>query len=74
MTDRQQAETTPDPVPDGGYAAQRLHLLREDPRTGADRRRALAELTDRWLSGLFSTAAAGLGGVALVAVGGYGRG
>jgi [protein-PII] uridylyltransferase len=74
LTDRQQAETTPDPVPESGYAAQRLHLLREDPRTGADRRRALSDLTDRWLSGLFAAAAGGLTGVALVAVGGYGRG
>ncbi|QMU78923.1 [protein-PII] uridylyltransferase [Streptacidiphilus sp. PB12-B1b] len=86
MTDRQQAQagqtpTTPTTAPGSdrapepsGYAAQRLHLLREDPRTGAERRAALAELTDRWLSGLFSTAADGLTGVALVAVGGYGRG
>ncbi|WP_042392726.1 [protein-PII] uridylyltransferase [Streptacidiphilus carbonis] len=51
-----------------------MHLLREDGRTGAARRSALAELTDRWLAGLFSTAADGLTGVALVAVGGYGRG
>ena len=65
----------PDPATEPtGYAAQRLHLLRADPRTGAARRAALAELTDRWLSGLFSTAADGLTGVALVAVGGYGRG
>jgi [protein-PII] uridylyltransferase len=84
LTDRQQAHaqaasnpTTPtsdqgaEPT---GYAAQRLHLLREDPRTGAARRVALSELTDRWLAGLFSTAADGLTGVSLVAVGGYGRG
>ena len=74
MTDRQQANINHDPVPSGGYAAQRLHLLREDPRKGAARRAALAELTDRWLSGLFATAADGATGVALVAVGGYGRG
>jgi len=85
LTDRQQAQaqaqTGPTPtIPTSsgpeptGYAAQRLHLLRQDPRTGAARRSALAELTDRWLSGLFSTAADGLTGVALVAVGGYGRG
>jgi len=86
LTDRQQAQaqaalnpTNPPPSTDrapepSGYAAQRLHLLREDPRTGAARRAALSELTDRWLAGLFSTAADGLTGVALVAVGGYGRG
>ncbi|WP_042437351.1 [protein-PII] uridylyltransferase [Streptacidiphilus albus] len=79
MTDRQQATAGQQQPGSGsgqpsGYAAQRLHLLREDARTGAARRRALAELTDRWLAGLFSTAADGLTGVALVAVGGYGRG
>ncbi|MEY9935715.1 [protein-PII] uridylyltransferase [Streptacidiphilus sp. MAP5-3] len=76
MTDQQGEET--------GYAAQRLALLREEERedgngnglTGAQRRAALSELTDRWLSGLLAEA---LGersyeGVALVAVGGYGRG
>ncbi|MFC1406616.1 [protein-PII] uridylyltransferase [Streptacidiphilus sp. N1-5] len=84
MTDRQQAtpghtptepspRTSAQPEP-SGYAAQRLHLLREDGRTGAARRSALAELTDRWLAGLFSTAADSMTGVALVAVGGYGRG
>ncbi|MEY9966377.1 [protein-PII] uridylyltransferase [Streptacidiphilus sp. MAP12-16] len=84
LTDRQQARpghnptapTTPQPAAQepSGYAAQRLHLLREDGRVGARRRTALSELTDRWLSGLFATAADGLTGVALVAVGGYGRG
>ncbi|WP_370146824.1 [protein-PII] uridylyltransferase [Streptacidiphilus sp. EB129] len=63
------------PVPEGdAYAAQRLRLLREDGRVGAARRAALSELTDRWLAGLFATAADGTPGVALVAVGGYGRG
>lgn len=58
----------------GGYAAARLRLLTEGERSGPPRRAALAELTDDWLSGLFSAAADGLRGVCLVAVGGYGRG
>ncbi|MEZ0090707.1 [protein-PII] uridylyltransferase [Streptacidiphilus sp. EB129] len=78
MTDRQQAMAEQEPgapVPEGdAYAAQRLRLLREDGRVGAARRAALSELTDRWLAGLFATAADGTPGVALVAVGGYGRG
>ncbi|MFE9451130.1 [protein-PII] uridylyltransferase [Streptomyces sp. NPDC006739] len=58
----------------GGYAAARLRLLTEGARSGPPRRAALAELTDEWLSGLFTAAAEGLKGVSLVAVGGYGRG
>ncbi|WP_200262837.1 [protein-PII] uridylyltransferase [Streptomyces sp. HSG2] len=58
----------------GGYAAARLRILTEDARTGAVRRAALAEATDRWLAGLFTTAARGRPGVALIAIGGYGRG
>lgn len=57
-----------------GYAAARLRLLTEGERPGPPRRAALAELTDGWLSGLFTAAAQGLRGVSLVAVGGYGRG
>ncbi|MEU6090220.1 [protein-PII] uridylyltransferase [Streptomyces sp. NPDC047085] len=57
-----------------GYAAARLRLLTEGARSGPPRRAALAELTDDWLSGLFTEAADGLKGVSLVAVGGYGRG
>ncbi|MFF4489083.1 [protein-PII] uridylyltransferase [Streptomyces sp. NPDC001544] len=57
-----------------GYAAARLRLLGEGARSGPPRRAALAELTDDWLSGLFTAAAEGLRGVCLVAVGGYGRG
>ncbi|MFE6400037.1 [protein-PII] uridylyltransferase [Streptomyces alboflavus] len=62
-----------------GYAAARLRLLQEEARSGPPRRSALAELTDGWLNGLFAagTADAGPGaarGIALVAVGGYGRG
>ncbi|MBX9395619.1 [protein-PII] uridylyltransferase [Streptomyces sp. TRM72054] len=57
-----------------GYAAARLRLLTEGAQSGPPRRAALAELTDDWLAGLFTAGAAGLRGVSLVAVGGYGRG
>jgi [protein-PII] uridylyltransferase len=56
------------------YAAARLRLLTEEARSGPPRRTALAGLTDDWLAGLFTAGAAGLRGVSLVAVGGYGRG
>ncbi|MFI0512826.1 [protein-PII] uridylyltransferase [Streptomyces canus] len=56
-----------------GYAAARLRLLTEGARSGPPRRSALAELTDDWLSGLFTAGAEKLRGVSLVAVGGYGR-
>ncbi|MFG3247364.1 [protein-PII] uridylyltransferase [Streptomyces sp. NPDC048187] len=58
----------------GGYAAARLRLLTEGARSGPPRRRALAELTDDWLAGLFGAGTGGAAGVSLVAVGGYGRG
>ncbi|GAA3166778.1 [protein-PII] uridylyltransferase [Streptomyces ramulosus] len=66
----------PDPAPGGGYPAARLRLLRDAGVCGAERRAALARLTDGWLGGLFAAAVAGTGvsGAALVAVGGYGRG
>ncbi|MFD5815033.1 [protein-PII] uridylyltransferase [Streptomyces sp. NPDC127038] len=57
-----------------GYAAARLRLLQEGARSGPPRRAALAELTDDWLTGLFTAGSQGLRGVSLVAVGGYGRG
>jgi [protein-PII] uridylyltransferase len=59
-----------------GYAAARLCLLNEKASSGQPRRAALAQLTDEWLSALFTTAAreAGVRSVALVAVGGYGHG
>ncbi|MEU2784257.1 MULTISPECIES: [protein-PII] uridylyltransferase [Streptomyces] len=57
-----------------GYAAARLRLLTEGARSGPPRRSALAQLTDEWLTGLFAAGAEGARGVALVAVGGYGRG
>ncbi|MFD8234176.1 [protein-PII] uridylyltransferase [Streptomyces sp. NPDC059696] len=57
-----------------GYAAARLRLLTEEARSGPPRRAALADLTDEWLTGLFTAGAEGLRGASLVAVGGYGRG
>ncbi|WP_250399843.1 [protein-PII] uridylyltransferase [Streptomyces cellostaticus] len=73
MTGTDVRKETDDSGP-GGYAAARLRLLTEEARSGPPRRAALAELTDDWLSGLFTAAAGGLRGVSLVAVGGYGRG
>ncbi|MEU6240366.1 [protein-PII] uridylyltransferase [Streptomyces sp. NPDC047024] len=73
MTRRDDRKETDDLGP-SGYAAARLHLLTEGERPGPPRRAALAELTDDWLAGLFATAAPGIKGVSLVAVGGYGRG
>ncbi|AZM57926.1 [protein-PII] uridylyltransferase [Streptomyces sp. WAC 01529] len=58
-----------------GYAAARLRLLHEESRSGPPRRSALSGLTDDWLAGLFQAGSESvLRGVALVAVGGYGRG
>ncbi|MFF8654379.1 [protein-PII] uridylyltransferase [Streptomyces huasconensis] len=58
-----------------GYAAARLRLLQEESRSGPPRRSALSGLTDDWLAGLFQAGAEKMPrGVALVAVGGYGRG
>ncbi|MGX9886295.1 [protein-PII] uridylyltransferase [Streptomyces sp. NPDC002276] len=57
-----------------GYAAARLRLLTEGARSGPPRRAALAELTDDWLTGLFTAGNEAPKGVSLVAVGGYGRG
>ncbi|MFH8365335.1 [protein-PII] uridylyltransferase [Streptomyces sp. NPDC018031] len=68
MTDGVTTDRTPDAEP-GDHAAARLRLLAEEA-PGAPRRAALARLTDHWLAGLLGTAP----GVALVAVGGYGRG
>ncbi|MEU8760947.1 [protein-PII] uridylyltransferase [Streptomyces sp. NPDC048659] len=70
--------TETDDTGPSGYAAARLRLLTEKTRSGPPRRSGLSRLTDAWLAALL---AAGLGsagrpprGVALVAVGGYGRG
>ena len=55
------------------YAQRRQELLSRPGLTGAGRRKALADLTDAWLAGLFAEAGGPIGGAALVAVGGYGR-
>ncbi|MFK0257173.1 [protein-PII] uridylyltransferase [Streptomyces sp. NPDC090445] len=75
MTSVEETTGPSDPGP-SGYAAARLRLLQEEPRSGPSRRSALAGLTDDWLNALFTTAAreTGVRGAALVAVGGYGRG
>ncbi|MFF8102057.1 [protein-PII] uridylyltransferase [Streptomyces sp. NPDC016640] len=65
-------DETQDPGP-SGYAAARLRLLTEEARSGPPRRAALADLTDDWLTGLFTAGAEGARGVSLIAVGGYGR-
>ncbi|MFJ7912416.1 [protein-PII] uridylyltransferase [Kitasatospora sp. NPDC096204] len=70
-------ETSPsdpvDPCDPAGHAAARAALLAGPGPVGRPRRRALARLTDDWLTGLLAAAGAPPG-VALVAVGGYGRG
>lgn len=67
MTDTASPATGSEP---GGYAAARLRLLHQGTTAGPPRRAALARLTDQWLGALLGEAH----GVALVAVGGYGRG
>lgn len=75
------AESTPttgeETGPSGGYAAARLRLLTQSEgqqaRTGPPRRAALARLTDAWLAGLLASGPRPTR-IALVAVGGYGRG
>ncbi|MEV7187694.1 [protein-PII] uridylyltransferase [Kitasatospora sp. NPDC093102] len=62
-----------DPFDPAGGAAARAALLAGPGPGGRPRRRALARLTDDWLAGLLAAAGAPPG-VALVAVGGYGRG
>lgn len=55
------------------HATARARLLDTPGLAGTARRTALAALTDDWLAGLLAAAGAPAG-VALVAVGGYGRG
>ena len=57
-----------------GFAELRAQLLGRTGIAGPARRRALARLTDGWLGGLAAEAGVNVGGVALVAVGGFGRG
>ncbi|MFB6598755.1 [protein-PII] uridylyltransferase [Streptomyces diastaticus] len=73
MTNTDVRTAAEDPGP-GAYAAARLSLLQRGARPGPPRRKALAALTDDWLNGLFTAAAGSPRGLALVAVGGYGRG
>jgi len=55
--------------------AARAHVLDTNPRPGRTARAALAEVTDSWLAGLVVTAAGtNDADIALVAVGGHGRG
>ena len=63
-----------EPTPTSRYTRARDDLL-ADPAgpAGAARRAALCALSDRWLTELFTGAGAPAEGVALVAVGGYGR-
>lgn len=58
----------------GGFAELRAQLLSRTGVPGPARRKALARLTDGWLGELAQDAGVNVGGVALVAVGGYGRG
>ena len=58
----------------GGFAELRGQLLSRTGVAGPARRKALARLTDGWLGELAQEAGVNVGGVALVAVGGYGRG
>ncbi|MFD8704303.1 [protein-PII] uridylyltransferase [Kitasatospora sp. NPDC059648] len=69
-------ETSPSsgPPDPSAYASARAELLERPGLTGRPRRAALARLTDDWLAGLLAEAGAPSSGVALVAVGGYGRG
>ncbi|MGW2374885.1 [protein-PII] uridylyltransferase [Kitasatospora sp. NPDC001683] len=66
-------ETIPSSDP-SSYAGARAALLDRPGLAGRPRRAALARLTDDWLAGLLAAAGAPPSGVALVAVGGYGRG
>lgn len=55
--------------PSARFLAARAAVLADDGMSAAQRRRALSDLADHWLSGLLGTTP----GAALVAVGGYGR-
>ena len=56
-----------------GFTDARSALLARPGITGPARRLALARLTDGWLTELAESAGVNVGGVALVAVGGFGR-
>ncbi|MFE0463762.1 [protein-PII] uridylyltransferase [Kitasatospora sp. NPDC058965] len=65
--------TTIDPTEPAAHQSARAALLADPELTGRRRRARLAALTDRWLAALLAGAGAP-DSVALVAVGGYGRG
>ncbi|WP_035797744.1 [protein-PII] uridylyltransferase [Kitasatospora mediocidica] len=65
--------TTDDSTQPAGHAAERAELLARPGLSGPARRAELAGLTDRWLGSLLEEAGPSAP-VALVAVGGYGRG
>ncbi len=56
------------------FSAARSELLSRPGPPGPGRRRALVSLTDEWLQEIYRLAQAPMTGMALVAVGGYGRG
>ncbi len=60
--------------PAATYRESKAALLERPGLSGPVRRRALARLTDGWLGELAAEAGVNVGGVALVAVGGFGRG
>jgi len=53
---------------------ERADLVADTTITGVDWSRAYCDRVDEWLRGLYREAASGADGVALIAVGGYGRG
>ncbi|MGZ4729462.1 MAG: nucleotidyltransferase domain-containing protein, partial [Acidimicrobiales bacterium] len=53
---------------------ERADLFADSSITGVALSRAYCDLVDEWLRGLYLEASSGAEGVALVAVGGYGRG
>lgn len=64
----------PDPPdPSATYQAARATLLADSSSRGRSFARALSACTDDWLRALYERAAGGASGLALVAVGGYGR-
>lgn len=56
------------------FSAARSELLSRPGPPGPGRRRALVSLTDEWLQEIYRLAQAPMEGMALIAVGGYGRG
>ncbi|WP_030243485.1 [protein-PII] uridylyltransferase [Streptomyces sp. NRRL S-350] len=73
MTTETRPSGPADPADHAAALAARAALLADPGPVGRPRREALAKLTDDWLAGLLAAAGAPPG-VALVAVGGYGRG